>query len=127
MAAKVTELQFSTRNKVGALADIATKLEKAKVNILHIWACGEGGTACFGIVTNNNAKAKKILKGLGIKIKEKGLLVSSMSNKVGSLARAARKLAKAKINITCLAATTSGKRASVLIGTNQDSKAARLV
>lgn len=127
MATKVTELQFSSSNKVGALANIATAFEKSKVNILNIWACGEGPTAYFGVVTNNNSKAKKILKGLRFKVKEKDMLVLNLQHKVGSLARVARKLAKARINITCLAATTSGKRAAVLVDTNQNKKAARIV
>jgi len=127
MAKRVKELEFSVPNKIGALAKISTALEKGKVNILHVWACGEGPKACFDMVTNSNAKAKKILKKHGIKTSEKELLVLNLTHKVGSLARVARKLAKAKVNITCLSATTSGKRAAVLLSTNQNSKAARLV
>ena len=127
MAKRVKELQFSTPNKVGVLADITQALQKAGVNILQIWACGEGSKACFGMVTSRNEAAKKILKKWRITPKEKEMLILNLQNKVGSLARVSKKLAKAKINITCLAATTQGKRASVLIDTNQNKKAARLV
>jgi hypothetical protein len=127
MAKKVVELEFSVPNKVGALAKITDAFEKSKVNIHHIWACGDGKTASFGIVTDRNATAKSILKKHGINAKEKPLLVMNLANKVGSLAKAAKKLAKGNINITCLSATTSGSRASVLLGTANDKKAMRLV
>jgi hypothetical protein len=127
MAEMTKELQFSSSNKVGKLADIAEALQKGGVNIMHIWACGEGPNACFGVVTNKNAKAKEILKKMKIQVKEKGVIVSKMQNKIGSLAKAARKLANAHINITALAATTSGDRASVLMMTNKNDKAKKLV
>jgi len=127
MAKKMKELQFSTPNRVGVLASVTDAFKKARVNILEIWACGEGSKACFGVVTDRNAAAKQALKKLGIKTSEKEVLISNLTNKVGSLAAFSRKLAKAKINITCLSATTNGKRASVLFGTNKNNRAQRLV
>ena len=127
MAKKVKELQFSTPNRVGTLAKITDAFKKARVNISQIWACGEGSTACFGIVTDNNAKAKKLLKAHKITVKEKDILVLNLANKVGSLFNVANRLSKAKINITCLSATTNGKRASVVISTSNNNKAKSLV
>ncbi|MGH7197556.1 MAG: hypothetical protein ACREH5_02290 [Candidatus Omnitrophota bacterium] len=127
MAKKMKELQFSTPNRVGVLAKVTDALQKARVNILEVWACGEGSKACFGIVTNRNAAAKQALRKLGIKTSEKEVLIANLPNKVGALAKFSKKLAKAKVNITCLSATTNGKRASVLFGTNKNSKAQRLV
>ena len=127
MAKKMKELQFSTPNRVGVLASVTDALKKARVNIVEIWACGEGSKACFGIVTNRNAAAKQALKKLGIKTSEKEVLVSNLANKVGSLAAFSRKLAKARVNITCLSATTNGKRAAVLFSTSSNNKARRLV
>ena len=127
MAKKVKEIQFSVPNKVGTLSKIADALQKAGVNISHVWACGDGSTGHFGMVTSKNEAAKKALKKLGIASKEKEVLVLSLENKVGSLAKVAKRLAAAKVDITCLSATTSGGRASVLINTKQNSKAQRLV
>src|SRR3989338_2104359 len=126
MAKKVKELQFSVPNKIGKLHEITQILKKTKVNILHAWACGEGKTGHFGLVTSNNAKAKQALKKIGVKTDEKELLVVSMNNTVGALDRVASKLAKAKGNITCLSATSGGGRVSVLLGTRNNSKAARV-
>ena len=128
MAKRLKEIQFSVPNKVGKLHEITQALKKAKVNILHAWACGEGATGHFGLVTSQNAKAKQALRKLGVRTtSEKELLVVSLPNKVGALDRVAIKLAKAKVNITCLAATSGGSRVSVLIGTRNNAKAFRVV
>ncbi|MBI1978143.1 MAG: ACT domain-containing protein [Candidatus Omnitrophica bacterium] len=127
MAKKVKELRFSVRDRVGALATITAALKAARVNIIHVAAWSEGGRGFFNLVTSNNARAKKVLRKLGISSSESDVLVLSLGNKVGALERVARKLAKAKVNISCLSATTSGPRASVLINTRNNAKAARVV
>src|SRR3989338_548956 len=127
MAKKVKELRFSVPNKVGTLHKITQALKNAKVNILHAWACGEGSTGHFGLITHNNAKAKRALKKLRIQSSEKDVLVVSLANKVGALDRVAARLAKAKVNITCVSATSGGGRVSVLISTPNTAKAARIV
>ncbi len=126
MAKKVKELQFSTPNKVGVLGQVTDTLKKARVNILHMWACGEGSKGLFGIVTNNNARAKKALKKIGRSFKEKEILVVNLQNKVGALARVANRLAKAGVSVTCVSATSGGNRVALLLGTRNNKKAQRL-
>ena len=128
MAKKLKEVQFSVSNKVGTLSKITDALKKARVNMLHIWACGEGPTGHFGIVTSNNAAAKRALKKAGGKnISEKEVLAVTMANRGGAVDRLAKRLARAKVNITCLSATSAGNRVSVLFNTRSNSKARRLV
>ena len=127
MAKKVTELQFTTPNRPGVLSKISHALKAARVNILHVWGCGEGSKACLGVVTSNNARAKQALKKMGIRTKEKALLLTQMPNRAGVLARMADKLAKARVNITSLSATTGGRRVAVLLNTSNNGKASRLL
>ncbi len=127
MAKKVKELQFSTPNKIGVLGKVTDALKKARVNILHMWACGAGSKGTFGIVTNNNARAKKALKSLGFSAKENDILVINLQNRVGALAKAAGRLAKAKVNVTCVSATSAGNRVALILGTTNNKKAQRLV
>ena len=127
MAKKAKEIQFSAPNKVGVLSKITEAFKQGKVNIQHAAAWSEGSKAHFNIVTSDNGRAKKALKKLKISAKEKDVLVLSMKNKVGSLGRVAKKLAKAGVSISCLTATTSGKNTSVLIHTTNDAKAQRVV
>ena len=126
MAKKVKELQFSTPNRVGILGKVTDALKKARVNILHMWACGEGARGTFGIVTNSNARAKKALKKLGYSAKEKDILVVNLPNKVGALAKVATRLSKSGVNVTCVSATSAGGRVALLLGTRNNKKAQRL-
>ena len=126
MAKKVKEIQFSTPNEVGVLSKVTGALKKARVNILHMWACGEGSKGTFGLVTNNNARAKKALKKIGRSFKEKEILVVNLPNKVGALARVANRLAKAGVNVTCVSATSGGNRVARHLGTKNNKKAQRL-
>ena len=127
MAKKLKELQFETPNKVGVLCKVTCVLKEAGVNILHAWACGEGPKGHFGLVTSNNAKAKRALKRLRIAAREKDILSVTLSNKTGALERVAHKLAKAGVSVTCLSATSAGNRVAVLFNTKKNSKAQRIV
>lgn len=128
MAKSIKELHFSTPNRVGMLSKVASALSGAGVNLLHAWACGEGSEGYFGVVTNNNAKAKRALKKLGISAAEKEVLEVTLQNKSGALARIAARLAKAKINVTCLSATSAGPgRVTVLLNTKNNRKARRVI
>ena len=127
MAKSVKELQFSCVNKVGMLSKVTGAIQAAGVNIQHAWACGEGAKGHFGLVTSNNGKAKRALKKIGISAKEHDLLVVGLPNKAGALAKKAAKLAKARINVSCVSATSAGNRVALLIGTSNNRKAAKLV
>ncbi len=127
MAKRVKEIQFSVKNRVGVLAKITAALKDAGVNLIHATAWAEGSKGYFCLVTNNNSRARKALRKLGIKSTEGDAVVITLWNKVGALEEAAKKLAKARINISCLSATTGGLRTAVLIHTKNNVKAARLV
>ncbi len=127
MAKVVKEVRFSVPNKVGTLAKITGVLKDAKVNILHLWACGEGREGHFGLVTTSNARARRALRKLGVKSHESEVLVLTLPNRVGALDRAARKLAKSRVNVTCVSATSGGSRTAVLLNTRSNAKARRLV
>ena len=128
MAKKLKELQFTVPNRVGMLARVTGALKKANVNILHAWACGEGAKGSFGLVTNNNARAKAALKKIGARqIREKEVLGVTLRNKVGALDRIALKLAKAGVNIDCVMATSGGGSVAVVLGAKQSARAARVI
>ena len=127
MANKVKELRFTVRNKIGALAEVTRALKAAKVNMLHVAAWGEGAKGYFNLVTADNTAAKKALKKLGISAAEKDVLVVRLRNRVGSLDRIANRLAKAKIDIKGLSATTGGRTVAVMINTGNNAKAAKRI
>ena len=127
MAKIVRELVFSTPNRIGILSRVSDALKSAGVNILHATACCEGSSGYFCLVTSNNNRAVSALKKIGIRPRQQKALLVSLRNRSGALAQKARRLAKAKINVKGISATSAGNRVSLVLRTNNDAKAARLV
>ena len=127
MAVKVKELRFSVKNRAGVLAEITKALKSAKVNILHLAAWTQSGKGCFQLVTSSPAGAKKALRGIGIKTGEVDALVINLRHRVGALERIAKKLAKAKVDIRYMVATSGAKRVAVFLNTKNNARAIRLI
>ncbi len=123
-AKKIKQLSFGMKDKAGLLADVTDTLTGAKVNITSICAYGMEGKAYFMLLTESNAKAKKALANLGVKIEEEDVFAVDMPNKPGELQKVAKKIADAGININYLYGTTSAAKSSICIFSSSDDKKA---
>ena len=127
-AKKVKQLSLTMPNKVGLLSEIGTALAGAKVNITAICAYGMENKAYFMIVTESNAKAKKALSPLEVKIEEEDVITVEMPNKVGELQKVAEKIADAGIDIYYMYGTAgTGKSSICVFKTADDTKAIRVI
>jgi len=127
-AMKTKLLSFDTDDRPGLLSEVTTLLAKAKVNITALCAYSWDDTAYFDMTTENNAKAKKALAGLGFAPEEEDIVAVEMPNKTGELQKVAKVIADAGINIEYMYGTTSSGRTSVcLFSTSDDKKAIRLI
>ena len=128
MAKIIQELYFSTRNKPGELFKVAQAFKKAKINILDMCSCEQGRKRCeVCINTTNNLKAKNVLRQLGFKPHVTQAIVFNLPNRAGRLAPVLQKLARRRINIKECEFTTAGNRVEVLLNTNKNKKAARIL
>ncbi len=127
MAKKIKELRCVVPHRPGMLAKITTLLKAGNVNILHIAGWGDGKNACVNLATSDNAKARRLLKMIGIIGREVDVLSVLIRNRVGALDGIAKKLAKSGINIKSIQATTGGKSAAVVFNTNRNNLAAKVV
>ena len=66
---KLKQLAFVVPNRVGLLSELTTFLANGKINIEALCAYGRGPEGVFMIVTDNNAKAKKILTQMDAEVK----------------------------------------------------------
>jgi hypothetical protein len=127
-AIKTKLLSFSMRDRLGLLSEITARLAGAAVNITAVCAYAMDRTAYFDMTTESNAKAKKALAGLGIKIEEEDIISVEMPNKAGELYKVGKLLADAAINITYLYGTTSaGRTSTCLFSTSDNRKALRMI
>lgn len=127
-AKKIKQINFEMKNKVGVLLEVSSALSDAKVNIKAICAYGMGEKAYFMLVTNNNAKARRVLAKLRVKTSEDEIIAVEMPNRVGQLKKAASKIANAGIDIQYMYGTVGiGKTSVCIFKTANDRKALKVL
>jgi hypothetical protein len=120
-----TQLVISSRSKPGVLADVASVLGKAGVNIKAFSAPEVTGTGKLRLLVADLDGARAALKAAKTKFVEETALVLSLENKPGALNQVADLLTKNRINIRCGYCTPSreGKRAIVVLTVSNTEKA----
>ncbi len=93
--------QFTVRleNRPGALAHLAESLAERGVDIRAIGASVVGPSGYTVLTTNDDAQAEQVLKVQNYEFEEGELLTIFIEDRPGSLARVARRLADAGVNI----------------------------
>jgi len=101
------EITILTPNKVGALADVAEALGNNGINIESISAQGFKDEGVIRIITSDEKSAMHALTKMaatkeGYEIKMGDVMVVTLPDRPGELAKIARKIARAGINISCI-------------------------
>ncbi len=122
-ANKVKQLSFSLPSKIGLLSEVASFITAAKVNIEAICAYEMGEQGFFMLITDNNAKAKKILAALGADIAADEVITVEMPNKLGELQKVAKKISDAGVDITYIYGSPVKGKMTVVVKTADDRKA----
>jgi hypothetical protein len=108
---KVMQLTAWVENTSGELARIAQALAQAKVDITAFTAYGTGGFCPVRLQVSNRAKAKDVLRGLGLRVTEEEVLRVALAAKPSLLESLATRLGEAHINIEyAYAAAPRGKK-----------------
>ena len=127
-AKKLKQLSFSLTNKVGLLAQVASVLSEAKVNIEAICAYEMDDKGYFMVVTDNNTKAKKVLLKIGANVEVEDVLIVGVPNKVGQLQKLAKKISDAGVDIYyAYGSPGAGKTTCLVFKTANDGKALRAI
>ena len=121
----VTQLSLFLENKPGTLAKVCEELARQKINILALTISDSIDHAIVRMVVNETRKALTIFEERGVLVVDSKVLMIENSNKPGSLAKIATRLAKAKINIEyAYLATSPGASSGLLIVRASDTKKA---
>jgi len=127
-ATKTKQLVFSEANRVGLLAEISATLAAGEVNITSLCAYHMNDIAHFMMLTDNNAKAKRVLKKMDMQAKYEPVVVIEMPNKVGELEKVSAILAEAGIDIHYIYGTAGAKRSTFcVLKTDKDTKAVKVI
>ena len=119
---KLKQLTFVVPNRVGLLSEVTTFLANGKINIEALCAYGRGEEGVFMIVTDNNAKAKKILTQMGAEVKVEEVIAVEMANKPGQLQQVARKASGADVDINYVYVSPAKGKMTVVFKTADDRK-----
>ena len=121
----VKQLSVFLANKPGTLANVCEELARAGVNIFALTISDTADHSVVRMVVSDHEKALHIFEERGVLAVESKVLAIENSNKPGSLAKLAARLAKAKINIEyAYLATSPGAKIGLLILRVDDTKRA---
>lgn len=120
---KMKQLSFSLPNRIGLLSELSSFLTAAKINIEAICAYGMGEEGYFMIVTDNNAKAKKVISQMGAEVKVEDVISVEMPNRVGQMRQAAKQISDAGIDVQYIYGSPVKGKMTVIVKTEDDKKA----
>ena len=122
-----TEFIVKLKDRPGSLAAAAQALADGGVNLWGTAASTGGGSGTWGFVVKDKdaAKARRAIKAKKYRISgDRKIVEVRLANKPGSLARAATRLGKKKINIESAYMIGQGKKSSTLGLGVKDARAA---
>jgi len=122
-AMKLKQLSFTLPDRIGLLSEVAAFITAAKINIEAICVYGMGDEGRFMIITDNNAKAKKVLSQMGAEVKSEDVIAVEVPNKIGQLQQTARKISDAGIDITYVYGSPVKQKMTLIFKTANDKKA----
>lgn len=96
------QFEVYVQNRPGEVARIAEALAKNSVNIRGISIDMAPSKPIIRVITDDENSAKSALKSAGLEFTEREVLVVSLSDRPGELAKVTKKLARAGINIESL-------------------------
>ena len=110
------QLAIFLDNRPGTLARVADSFAEAKINIYAITTSDTVDHSVIRLVVSDYRRAMHLFEERGVLVVEDDVLMVEGSNKPGELARIARKLSAAKINIEyCYSATPPGAKKGLMI------------
>ncbi len=125
---KVHQLTIPCENRPGRLAQIATLMGDAKVNILGFLLTTSGKKGYVKLVVDDVGRAKDALDDADVPYNVEVVLRARLANEPGALGRFAGKLAAKNINITSGYQTIEkdSKKASLVLEVSHLEKALRV-
>jgi len=118
-----TEIHVITPNEPGILGRILGTLANVGVNLIALRANAEKNIGVFLLITSDNTKAEKALKGLGYKVKTSKVVTVQIEDRIGAGAEIGALLGNAAIDIDyCYGTSTGTGRALLVFKTNNNKK-----
>lgn len=104
-------------NKVGTMAELTHIIASSKVNLVAVCAYAVDNKGMIMFMTEDNEKAKKVLKGQGYDVREEEVVLLTLENKPGALTSITEKIAQAGIDLTLVYGSVEkgGKNSRIIL------------
>jgi hypothetical protein len=112
---RTTQLTLSLVSRPGTLAALTRTLADAGVNVTALSAAETSGRGKIRLLVNDPVKARRALRKAKYRATEEPAFALRLRNKPGALARVAARLAKARINVRSIYATTTGRGGATVV------------
>jgi hypothetical protein len=117
-----TELYVITPDEPGILGRVLGTLANASVNLKALCARSERGKGIFFLITSDNKKAEKALKGIGYEVKTNNVVTVEIDDRIGAGAEVGALIGNAAIDIDYCYGTSSGRAKALLVFQTNDNK-----
>ncbi len=119
-----TELYVITPDEPGILGRVMGTLANAGVNLKAIYARSERGKGIFFLITSDNKKAEKALKGIGYEVTTNNVVTVEIDDRIGAGAEVGALIGNAAIDIDyCYGTSAGGMKVLLVFQTNDNKKA----
>ena len=119
-----TELYVITPDEPGILGRVMGTLANAGVNLKAIYARSERGKGIFFLITSDNKKAEKALKGIGYEVTTNNVVTVEIDDRIRAGAEVGALIGNAAIDIDyCYGTSAGGVKALLVFQTNDNKKA----
>ena len=116
------------KDKPGVLAEVSKAIADKGINIVTGSVLGLGDKGAFGFITNDEAATRKALEGARCTFREVEVISISVADEPGALAKIAKKLGDAGVNISLLLPTgMSGNKMNLAVGVDKIDAARRAI
>jgi hypothetical protein len=108
------------KNKPGILAEVSKAIADKGVNVVTGSVIGLGETGGFAFISNDETSTRSALREAKLTFREVEVMPISVSDEPGSLARIAKKLADAGVNVEVILPTgMSGNKVTLALGVDK--------
>lgn len=124
--AKVRQITAWVENQPGQLMRVSGAMAEAKISITAVSAYPAGAEAAIRLLVSDPVKARKVLQERGIRVTEEEVLLLTIPDKQGQLAKITGRLADAGINVDFVYATAPEKgKENIVLGVSDVTGAAK--
>ncbi|MBL7196502.1 MAG: hypothetical protein ISS47_00230 [Candidatus Omnitrophica bacterium] len=118
------QLIITVNNRVGTLAEVSGVVSSSDINLIAVCAYAVDNKGVIMFVSEDNNKAKKLLKAKNYDVREEEVILFTVDNKPGALQSITQRIANAEIDLTLIYGSVEQKgKTSRIVLISEDNKA----